>query len=364
METMSNPLPVLRGRGVAWNPPNRFERLHVELEPDPEIHADTQILRDSSRSILAFNDSPDVGFDVGVNPYRGCGHGCSYCYARPTHEYLGFSAGLDFETKILVKENAPELLRKAISARGWKPQVIALSGNTDPYQPIERKLEITRRCLEVLAEFRNPVGIVTKSRLVTRDLDVLGRLSAHGAAAVVLSVTTLRPELQRAMEPRASTPAKRLEAIRMLAEAGIPVGVNMAPVVPGLTDEEMPAILAAAADAGATFASYILLRLPHGVKDLFDTWLEQHVPERRQKVLNRIREMRGGDLYDARFAVRGRGEGPWADHLRAVFRVTSSRLGLDRPPKLGADRFRVPPAPPGPQGDLFAPASDGRTGSA
>jgi len=349
----SNSLPVLRGRGAAWNPRNRFERLHVELDPDPELHAETQILRDSSRSILAFNDSPDVGFDVGLNPYRGCGHGCSYCYARPTHEYLGFSAGLDFETKILVKENAPELLRRALSARSWKPQVIALSGNTDPYQPVERKLQVTRRCLQVLAEFRNPVGIVTKSRLVTRDIDVLGELSAHGAVAVVLSVTTLRPEVQRAMEPRASTPAKRLEAIRSLADAGIPVGVNVAPVVPGLTDEEMPAILEEAAAAGATFASYILLRLPHGVKELFDTWLEQHFPERRQKVLNRIREMRGGELYDARFSVRGRGEGPWAEHLRSMFRVARSRLGLNRPPELQAGSFRVPPAPPGPQGDLF-----------
>ncbi len=350
----SNPLPVLRGRGAAWNPPNRFERLHVELEPDPELHAETQILRDVSKSILAFNDSPDVGFDAGLNPYRGCGHGCSYCYARPTHEYLGFSAGLDFETKILVKERAPELLRRALSARGWKPQVIALSGNTDPYQPVERKLEVTRRCLEVLAEFRNPVGIVTKSRLVTRDLDLLGDLSSHGAAAVVLSVTTLRPELQRVMEPRASTSSKRIEAIRTLAAAGIPVGVNVAPVVPGLTDEEMPAILEAAAEAGATFASYILLRLPHGVKEIFDTWLSQHFPERRKKVLNRIREMRGGELYDSRFSVRGRGEGPWADQLRGMFGVTTSRLGLDRPPALSVDAFRVPPPPPGPQGDLFA----------
>jgi DNA repair photolyase len=353
MDMSSKPLPIVRGRGAAWNPPNRFERLQVELEPDPEVHAETQILRDRSRSILAFNDSPDVGFDAGLNPYRGCGHGCSYCYARPTHEYLGFSAGLDFETKILVKEEAPDLLRKALSARSWRPQVIALSGNTDPYQPIERRLKVTRRCLEVLAEFRNPVGIVTKSRLVTRDIDILRDLSAHGAVGVVLSVTTLRPELQRTMEPRASTPAKRLEAIRALAGAGIPVGVNVAPVVPGLTDEEMPAILEAAADAGASFASYILLRLPHGVKELFETWLEQHVPERRQKVLHRIREMRGGELYDARFSVRGRGEGPWADQLRAMFRVTTSRLSLDRPPKLSVESFRVPPPPPGPQGDLF-----------
>jgi len=355
-----NELPVLRGRGVAWNPPNRFERLSLEVEPedrddgdDEEPHPETLLLRDASRSILAYNDSPDVGFDVGVNPYRGCAHGCVYCYARPTHEYLGFSAGLDFETKILVKEEAPELLRGALSSRSWKPQPIALSGNTDAYQPIERKLGLTRRCLAVLAEFRNPVQIVTKSHLVTRDIDLLAELASHGAASVTISVTSLRPEIQRVMEPRAASPARRLAAIRALAEAGVPVGVNVAPVVPGLTDEELPEILSAAADAGASFASYILLRLPHGVKEIFDGWLGQHFPERRDKVLNRLREMRGGKLYDARFAVRGRGEGLWAEQLRAIFRVTTAKLGLGRAPRLSTEAFRAPAGPPPAQTELF-----------
>ncbi|HUF75348.1 MAG TPA: PA0069 family radical SAM protein, partial [Longimicrobiales bacterium] len=294
-----------------------------------------------------------VGFDVGINPYRGCSHGCVYCYARPTHEYLGFSAGLDFETRIMVKEEAPELLRQALASRSWKPQVIALSGNTDAYQPAERQLGLTRRCLEVLAEFRNPVGIVTKSHLVTRDADLLADLASDQAAAVVVSVTSLRNEIQRAMEPRAATPARRLHAIRVLAEAGIPVGVNVAPVVPGLTDDEMPAILEAATEAGATFASYILLRLPHGVKSMFEDWLGQHFPQRREKVLNRVRELRGGKLYDARFEVRGRGEGPWADQLRALFRITRDRLGLNRPPTLSTEAFRLP-GDPCPQTDLFA----------
>ncbi len=349
-------LPVIRGRGVGWNPPNRFERLSVTLEPvdgEEPPRPETVLLRDRTRSIIAYNDSPDVGFDAGINPYRGCGHGCVYCYARPTHEYLGFSAGLDFETKIMVKERAPDLLRKALSAPSWTPQVVALSGNTDAYQPAERRLAITRGCLEVLADFRNPVGIVTKSHLVTRDIDLLAQLAARRAAAVVVSITTLRNDVQRLMEPRASTPARRLEAIRKLSNAGIPVGVNVAPVVPGLTDEELPSILEAAAAAGATFASYILLRLPHGVKEMFADWLEQHFPERRDKVLNRVRDLRGGKLYDARFAVRGKGEGPWAEQLGSLFRITRARLGLDRRPELSAADFRVPSAPPGPQTELF-----------
>jgi len=275
------------------------------------------------------------------------------CYARPTHEYLGFSAGLDFETKILVKQDAPGLLRAALSSARWTPQPIMLSGNTDAYQPAERRLRITRRCLEVLAEFRNPVSIITKSYLVGRDVDLLGELARHRAAAVVISVTTLRNEVQRAMEPRASTPGRRLGAIRVLADAGIPVGVNVAPVVPGLTDHELPAILEAAARAGATFASYIVLRLPHGVKELFETWLAQHFPDRKEKVLNRVRALRGGKLYDARYAVRGRGEGPWAEQLRALFHVTRDRLGMDRPPELSTASFRRPGATPRPQLDLF-----------
>lgn len=352
----SHALPVLRGRGTPWNPPNRFERLHIDREgwTDPDDPPPrTILLNDTTRSILAYNDSPDVGFNVGINPYRGCEHACVYCYARPTHEYLGFSAGLDFETKILVKRQAPELLREALSAKKWKPQVIGLSGNTDAYQPAERRLRITRRCLEVLAEFRNPVAIITKSYLVSRDIDLLARLAEYDAVAVVLSVTSLSRDIQSVMEPRASIPERRLGAIRVLAEAGIPVGVNVAPVVPGLTDHELPAILEASAEAGASFAGYILLRLPHGVKDIFSSWLEQHFPDRKEKVLNRVREMRGGKLYDGRYEVRGTGEGPWADHLRSLFQVTSKRLGLNRPPKLSAASFIRPADPLQPQMDLF-----------
>ena len=354
------PLPVLKGRGASWNPPNRFERLHVDREgwTDPDDPApETVLLDDASRSILSRNDSPDVGFDVSVNPYRGCAHGCAYCYARPTHEYLGFSAGLDFETRILVKRQAPALLREALTSPKWSPEPIMLSGNTDAYQPTERRLRITRRCLEVLAEFRNPVAITTKSYLVTRDVDILQELAAVDAAAVSVSVTTLRNEVQRTLEPRASSPARRLGAIRVLADAGIPVGVSVAPVIPGLTDHELPGILEAAADAGASFASLILLRLPHGVKDIFEAWLTQHVPERKDKVLNRMRELRGGKLYDARFAVRGRGQGPWAEQLQALFRLTRDRLGLNRPVKLSTEAFRRPEtagAAPNGQIDLFA----------
>lgn len=349
-------LPTLRGRGASWNPPNRFEPLHVDRSGwhDPDDPApQTILLADATKSILTKNDSPDVGFSVGLNPYRGCSHGCSYCYARPMHEYLGFSAGLDFETRILVKKQAPDLLRKELSSRRWTPQVIGLSGATDAYQPAERRLRITRRCLEVLAEFRNPVAIVTKSYLVTRDIDILQELARHRAVAVVLSVTSLRNEIHRAMEPRASSPSRRLGAIRVLADAGIPVGVNVAPVVPGLTDHEMPQILEAAAHAGATFASYIVLRLPHGVKELFADWLERHVPDRKDKVLNRVRELRGGKLYDSDFAVRGKGSGPWAEQLEALFRVHRDRFGLTRPPELSTGAFCLPRPDPGPQMELF-----------
>lgn len=351
-----SPLPMVRGRAVGWNPPNRFERLHVTRDQwdDPDDPPpSTLLLKDATRSILSFNDSPDVGFDVGINPYRGCEHACAYCYARPTHEYLGYSAGLDFETRILVKERAPDLLRTALSARSWTPRTIALSGNTDCYQPAERRLRITRRCLEVLADFRNPVGVITKSYLVSRDVDLLAELARYQAAAVVLSVTTLDPALQGSLEPRASTPARRLGAIRVLADAGIPVGVNVAPVIPGLTDHEIPSILEAAADAGASFAGMIMLRLPHGVKEIFEGWLRQHVPDRADKVLNRVRELNGGALYDARFGVRGRGEGPWADQFRAVFRVQRDRLGLDRSPTLSPGSFRRPSDPGAMQTDLF-----------
>src|SRR5712691_1589899 len=267
----------------------RFETVERETFDDgwtPEEKdarpLETQVTIERARSIVSHNDSPDVGFDASINPYRGCEHGCIYCYARPYHDYLGFSAGLDFETKILVKEDAPELLRAELVSRKWQPKVVAISGVTDAYQPIERKLQVTRRCLEVLAEFRNPVVIVTKNQLVTRDIDLLKELASFSAAAVCVSVTTLDAELARVMEPRTSTPANRLEAIHSLAEAGVPVRVLVAPVIPGLTDHETPSIIKAAAKAGASHAGYVVVRLPHGVGDLFEGWLEEHFPDRKR----------------------------------------------------------------------------------
>jgi DNA repair photolyase len=337
----------IRGRGTASNPANRFELIHYEqddstLEEDAPSPA-TRFYRDHARSILTRNDSPDVGFEASVNPYRGCENGCIYCFARPTHEYLGFSAGLDFETKILVKEDAPALLRKELASAKWQPKVVSLSGVTDPYQPIERRLGLTRRCLEVLAEFRNPVGVVTKSHLVSRDSDLLAELARHQAAAAFLSITTLDGELARRMEPRATQPAGRLAAIEELTQAGVPVGVMVAPVIPGLTDHELPAILAAAAKAGARGAGYVLLRLPHGLGPLFEQWLQQHYPERRDKVLSRLRYMRGGAIYDPRFGSRMTGQGALAEQVAALFALGCRRAGLDRRfPPLSTAAFRRP----------------------
>lgn len=340
-------LPVVKGRGSRSNPANRFEKLHLDPLPPDEWAEDipapaTEVLIDSSRSILARNQSPDVGFDVSLNPYRGCEHGCSYCYARPSHEYLGFSAGLDFETRILVKTRAAALLREELAAAAWKPQVIALSGVTDPYQPVERRLAITRDCLAVLSEFRNPVCIITKSFLVARDRDLLSRLAQHRAAAVNVSVTSLRDELQRRLEPRASSPSRRLAAIRRLSEAGVPVRVLIGPVVPGLTDEEIPAILEAASEAGATAAGWILLRLPYGVRHIFVDWLHAHYPERVDRVLNRISETRSGRLNAVDFGERMRGRGEYARHISSLFHTTARRLGLQKDVPLSAAAFRVP----------------------
>src|SRR5881398_2095558 len=325
--------PALRTRGAAENPPNRFEK--IALEPDPDWYdpdepaPQTQFFKDQSDSIINYNDSPDVGFEASVNPYRGCEHGCIYCYARPFHEYLGFSSGLDFETKIMVKENAPELLRRKLISTKWKPKVIALSGVTDCYQPVERKLNLTRRCLEVLANFRNPVAIVTKNHLVTRDLDILGELARHDAAAVFISITTLDTELRRVLEPRTSPPASRLAAIEILSKAGIPAGVLVAPVIPGLTDHEMPSIIAAAVKAGAQFAGYVVLRLPYAVAPLFEQWLARHFPDRKEKVLNRIRAIRGGQLNDSRFESRMTGEGIFAEQIEAMFKVACRKAGIE-----------------------------------
>ncbi|MGH6631005.1 MAG: PA0069 family radical SAM protein, partial [Burkholderiales bacterium] len=285
----------------------------------------------------------DLGFRFSLNPYRGCEHGCIYCYARPTHEYLGFSAGLDFERKLMVKPNAAALLRTALAAPRWQPQVIAMSGVTDAYQPVERKLQITRRCLEVLAEFRNPVGIVTKNHLVTRDADLLGDLARHNAAAVFLSLTTLDTELRTRLEPRTSPPAARLAAIKELSQAGLPVGVMVAPVIPGLNDHEIPALLEAAAQAGATFAGHVLLRLPHAVATLFEHWLDQHAPLKKDKVLNQLRSMRGGELNDPRFGSRMQGEGLLAEQVHRLFTVACRKHGFTKPmPELSTASFRRP----------------------
>jgi DNA repair photolyase len=339
--------PPQRGRGAPNNPPNRFEPLWYSRDPewndleDPAL--ETQFFRDTSRSIITYNDSPDVGFDASINPYRGCEHGCSYCYARPTHEYLGFSAGLDFESRILVKEDAPELLRRELSSPRWKPQVLAISGVTDSYQPIERRLQLTRRCLQVLAECRNPVVIITKNHLVTRDVDILNKLAQYEAARVFLSVTTLDGGLSRVMEPRASHPLRRLAAIEMLSQAGVPTGVLVAPVIPGLTDHELPSIVTAAVQAGARAAGYVTLRLPHGVGPLFEQWLIQHFPDRKDKVLHRIRAIRGGQLNDPRFSSRMRGEGIFAEQIAALFALACRKACIDgRGSALSTAAFRMP----------------------
>jgi DNA repair photolyase len=338
----------MKGRGASWNPQNRFEPLEYVRDEDAlpdESAPGTVYMRDPTRTIIARNDSPDIGFDASINPYRGCEHGCIYCFARPTHEYLGMSAGLDFETKILVKEDAPELLREELNAKSWEPQTIAISGVTDPYQPIERRLQITRRCLEVLADFRNPTAIITKNHLVTRDIDHLQVLAQHNAIRVFVSITTLDANVANIMEPRAATPELRLEAVRQLASAGIPVGVMVAPVVPAITEHEMPAILKAAKEAGAKWAGFVVLRLPWAVAPLFEQWLTEHYPDRKERVLNRVRDLRGGKLYQAEWGVRGRGEGVVADHIEALFDVTCRRLGLNeeaRELSTAAFRRRLP----------------------
>ena len=357
--TVSRALPAARGAGS--NPPNRFEHIALERDADWDPEQDpaprTLFLRDRSRTIIASNDSPDIGFENSINPYRGCEHGCIYCYARPTHEFLGFSAGLDFETKIMVKEDAPRLLREELSAPGWIPKVIGMSGVTDPYQPVERRLKLTRRCLEVLAEFRNPVTIVTKNNLVTRDLDLLAELAGCRAVAVFISITTLDPELRKIMEPRTSPPSARLATIGALAGAGISTGVLVSPVIPGLTDHEMPAILAAAAAAGASFAGHAALRLPYAVAPLFEEWLTRHLPEKKDKVLSRIRSIRGGKLNDSRFGKRMRGEGIFAEQISQMFHVACRRAGgLDHEPELSTASF---PRPGGAQLELGLSVKEG-----
>jgi len=342
--TASGPI---HGRGAAINPPNRFERLHVAVDPDcpPEErpHPQTQFFYDATESILAKNDSPDVGFAYGINSYRGCEHGCAYCFARPYHEYLGWSSGLDFESRILVKLRAPELLRRELSNKRWQAQPIAMSGATDCYQPAERQFRLTRGCLQVCAELRHPIFILTKNALVTRDLDVLAELARCQCIGVHVSVTTLDAGLAGRMEPRASRPAARLRAIRELSAAGIPVGVLVAPVIPGLTDHEMPAILEAAAAAGARRAGYVLLRLPFAVKDVFTRWLDDHEPLKKARILDRMRTLRTGKLYSSEWGKRMTGDGIFAEQLGAMFDVAARRAGLNQEHfALSTAHFRKP----------------------
>jgi len=342
---------AVHGRGASWSPANRFERLHVDLTDNDVVDIDpneeerprraTQFFRDGTKTIISRNNSPDVGFETSLNPYRGCEHGCIYCYARPTHEYLGFSAGLDFESKIMVKTNAPELLRAELESPRWRPQVLVMSGVTDPYQPVEKKLRITRGCLEVLAKFRNPVAIITKNRLVTRDVDLLQELATCNAAAVNISVTSLDPNLQRVLEPRTSPPAARLEAIEKLRNAEVPVGVMVAPIIPGLTDHEVPKILEACAKAGAQFAGYTIVRLPWAVAPLFEHWLEEHFPERKEKILGRIRDLRGNDrLNNSQWHTRMTGEGIFAQQIASMFEVSCRRAGIGKRPQLSTASFQ------------------------
>jgi DNA repair photolyase len=349
-----------RGRAASDNPANRFaatalEPWPIDLPLDDAGPIKTVFYKDRAKSILARNESPDIPFRWDVNPYRGCEHGCIYCYARPSHEWLGWSAGLDFESRIVVKPEAPELLRAEVSRKRWKREPVCMSGNTDCYQPVERVLGLTRACLEVLRDADNPVLLITKNALITRDLDILEALSARRLVSVTISVTTLDPSLAQVMEPRASAPTKRLDAVAALAARGIPVGVNVSPVIPGLTDEEVPSILEAAKRAGAQRAGYSIVRLPGAVESLFLKWLETARPLRAKKVEQRIRDMRDGALNDARPGMRLRGEGEHARMIDALFSATCRRLGLEST-WTAMDREVLAPRPDrNPvQGDLFS----------
>ena len=348
-----------RGRGAVTNPTGRYEPAVRETFEDgwafedelPSL--DTEIIIEKPRTIIARNDSPDIGFDRSINPYRGCEHGCSYCFARPSHAFQGLSSGLDFETKIFAKPSAPELLEKELRAKGYEPRTIAMGSNTDPYQPVEKKLRITRQILEVLNRTNHPVGIVTKSALVTRDIDILSQMADRQLAKVAISITTLDPKLARKMEPRAASPAKRLDTVRRLSEAGIPVTVLVAPIIPAINDHEIEAILKASYAAGARDAGYVLLRLPHDLKELMRDWLAEHYPDKLNHVFALLQEARGGKDYDSGWGVRQTGVGPYAWMLGRRFETTTARLGMNtRSMKLRTDLF-VPPAKDKDQLSLF-----------
>jgi DNA repair photolyase len=354
--------PPQKGRSAAGDPPNRFLAVHRAADPDAEIDPEddpsqqrvaTQFLPDRSESIVTENDSPDVPFRYSVNPYRGCEHGCSYCYARPSHEYLGLGAGLDFESKIFVKERAPELFARWLARDGWQPEMICFSGITDCYQPAERNYELTRGCLQLAAQARQPIGIITKNRLVTRDLDVLAPMAERALVHVSISITTLDEQLARRMEPRTSRPTARLEAIRELSRAGVPTRVMIAPVIPGLNDSEIPQILKAAREAGAGAAGHVLLRLSGSVRPVFLEWLARSEPTRAARVEGAIRQTRGGQLNDTQFGRRMRGTGTRAEQIDQTFATFAKRYGLDGPlSSFDFSQFR-PPQIPGGQLRLF-----------
>ncbi|NSX55828.1 PA0069 family radical SAM protein [Parasulfitobacter algicola] len=345
-------LPNLRRRGRAslTNKPGRFEEHSREAVDDGWDNPDdlpplrTEVRIETPRTVISRNTSPDIPFDRSINPYRGCEHGCIYCFARPTHAYLNMSPGLDFETKLIARPEAPELLEKELSSKRYKPQTIAIGTNTDPYQPIEKQHEIMRRILEVLNDFNHPVGIVTKGMLIERDADILGEMGRKGLAKVGISVTTLDPKLARLMEPRVPSPARRLTTIRKLTDAGCPVRVMVAPIIPALTDHELEAILDAAVAAGAEAASWVMLRLPREVSGLFRDWLSEHFPDRALRIMGHVRAMHGGQDYSAEWGKRMRGEGAYANIIARRFRVASKRLGLDREVSpLRTDLFAIPP---------------------
>ncbi|WP_421935344.1 PA0069 family radical SAM protein [Phenylobacterium sp.] len=352
--------PPQRGRGARSNASGRYESLGREafddgwtLDDEAPARLETTLTAERARVIISHNDSPDVGFSASINPYRGCEHGCIYCYARPAHAYMGLSPGLDFESKLFFKPEAAKLLEKELSKPSYVPEFIHIGGNTDPYQPPERRLRITRGVIEVLLRFRHPFTVITKSALVVRDIDLLAEAAAQGLTRVAISITTLDRKLARSMEPRAATPEKRIDAVRRLSEAGVPVSVMFAPAIPGLNDHEMEGVLERAAEAGANGAGYVALRLPLEIKDLFREWLETDHPDRARRVMSLVRQMRGGKDYDMQWRSRMRGEGPVADLMAARFHAARKRYGLNQSwNALDVTRFCVP-VQPGGQLDLF-----------
>jgi DNA repair photolyase len=352
------PLKAQKGRGAASNMQGRYELLgrerfddgwavvNGEEDVDEPLVGKTQVFHEEAKSILTRNESPDVPFSVSLNPFRGCEHGCIYCFARPTHSYLGLSPGLDFESKVFAKLNAPELLRRELAKPSYVPEPIALGVNTDAYQPCERELRLTRRVLEVLHDCEHPVALITKSSLIERDIDLLAAMAAKKQAAAAITITTLDPAIARTLEPRATAPARRLRTIRTLTDAGIPVGVSIAPVIPFITEPDLERVMEAAVEAGAISASYIVLRLPWEVSPLFQEWLQAHFPDRAQRVMNRVRDMRNGKDYDSSFTSRMHGEGVWADLIRQRFEKAVARLGIGSRARnfksLDSSRFRRP----------------------